>query len=69
MTLLDLPSEIQFFEKAFLQPYLKWGCRSGTRPAGRELRLGDVPVPFAVEIPRSVSCKTEKLPQRAATAT
>ena len=34
-------SDIQFFEKAFLQPYLKWLADSGARPVGREVSAGD----------------------------
>src|SRR6266436_2492016 len=29
-------SDIQFFEKALLQPYLRWVAESGARPVGRE---------------------------------
>lgn len=37
MTYWHNPSDIQFFEKAFLQPYLRWVNECGGRPAGREL--------------------------------
>lgn len=30
------PSDIQFFGKAFLQPYARWLAESGTRPIGRD---------------------------------
>jgi len=35
------PSDIQFFEKAFLQPYLRWVAESGARPIGREVSAGE----------------------------
>jgi FdhE protein len=40
------PSEIQFFEKAFLQPYLKWIAESGARPIGREIPVNERYCPF-----------------------
>jgi len=40
------PSDIQFFEKAFLQPYLRWVCESGSRPVGREVSTGERYCPF-----------------------
>ena len=39
-------SDIQFFEKAFLQPYLRWVAESGTRPIGREVPAGERYCPF-----------------------
>jgi len=39
-------SDIQFFEKAFLQPYLRWLAESGARPTGRETSLGERYCPF-----------------------
>jgi len=39
-------SDIQFFEKAFLQPYLRWLAESGARPAGREISPGERYCPF-----------------------
>jgi formate dehydrogenase accessory protein FdhE len=40
------PSDIQFFEKAFLQPYLRWVNESGARPVGREAPTGERYCPF-----------------------
>jgi FdhE protein len=37
-------SDIQFFEKAFLQPYLKWLAESGPRPSG--VSSGERSCPF-----------------------
>src|SRR5260370_26730841 len=37
MTYWHNPSDIQFFEKAFLQPYLRWLAQTGARPLGREV--------------------------------
>ncbi len=39
-------SDIQFFEKAFLQPYLRWLVESGARPTGREISPGERCCPF-----------------------
>lgn len=39
-------SDIQFFEKAFLQPYLRWLVESGARPTGREILPGERCCPF-----------------------
>lgn len=39
-------SDIQFFEKAFLQPYLRWLVESGARPTGREISPGERYCPF-----------------------
>jgi len=39
-------SEIQFFEKAFLQPYLRWVRESGASPVGREVSIGERHCPF-----------------------
>jgi formate dehydrogenase maturation protein FdhE len=39
-------SDIQFFEKAFLQPYLRWLAESGGRPVGREISSGERFCPF-----------------------
>jgi len=40
------PSDIQFFEKAYLQPYLRWVAESGGRPVGREVSGGERCCPF-----------------------
>ncbi|HEY8188204.1 MAG TPA: formate dehydrogenase accessory protein FdhE [Pyrinomonadaceae bacterium] len=40
------PSDIQFFEKAFLQPYLRWVAASGARPVGREISSSERLCPF-----------------------
>ena len=39
-------SDIWFFEKAYLQPYLRWVAESGTRPVGREVAAGERYCPF-----------------------
>jgi formate dehydrogenase maturation protein FdhE len=39
-------SDIQFFEKAILQPYLRWVAESGARPVGREVSAGERYCPF-----------------------
>jgi FdhE protein len=39
-------SDIQFFEKAFLQPYLRWVNESGGHPVGREVSTGERYCPF-----------------------
>jgi formate dehydrogenase accessory protein FdhE len=40
------PSDIQFFEKAFLQPYLRWVADSDAKPIGREVSVGERYCPF-----------------------
>jgi formate dehydrogenase maturation protein FdhE len=39
-------SDIQFFEKAFLQPYLKWLFATGAKPIGREISASERCCPF-----------------------
>jgi FdhE protein len=39
-------SDTQFFEKAVLQPYLRWVADSGARPVGRETLAGERFCPF-----------------------
>ncbi len=39
-------SDIQFFEKAFLQPYLRWLAESDGRPVGREISASERFCPF-----------------------
>jgi formate dehydrogenase accessory protein FdhE len=39
-------SDIQFFEKALLQPYLRWVAKTGARPVGREVSAGERYCPF-----------------------
>ena len=41
-----MPSDIQFFPKAFLQPYARWLAESGGVPIGRERRAGELFCPF-----------------------
>jgi FdhE protein len=40
------PSDLQFFEKAFLQPYLRWVAASGARPVGRDILASERYCPF-----------------------
>jgi FdhE protein len=40
------PSDVQFFGKASLQPYLKWLAEAGGRPRGREPAMSDRQCPF-----------------------
>lgn len=42
----DHPSDIQFFEKAFLQPYLRWLAETDRRPTGREIPASERYCPF-----------------------
>lgn len=39
-------SDIQFFEKALLQPYLRWVAASGATPVGREISASERHCPF-----------------------
>lgn len=40
------PSDVQFFAKAFLQPYARWLAESGGRPVDRNLERGENRCPF-----------------------
>jgi FdhE protein len=40
------PSDIQFFAKAFLQPYTRWLAETGAVPSGRDLAGGERFCPF-----------------------
>jgi FdhE protein len=40
------PSDVQFFPKAIVQPYLRWLSETGARPFGRELVGGERTCPF-----------------------
>jgi FdhE protein len=46
MSYWDTSSDIQFFEKAFLQPYFRWLGESGARPLGRQTSLSERNCPF-----------------------
>jgi len=40
------PSDVQFFGKACLQPYLRWLAETGARPSSREFPVGERCCPF-----------------------
>jgi len=40
------PSDVQFFGKAGLQPYLKWLAETGAKPLGRKVSVGERYCPF-----------------------
>src|SRR5713226_7582768 len=40
------PSDVQFFAKAFLQPYASWLSESGAKPVDRKLGSGENRCPF-----------------------
>ena len=46
MTYWNTSSDIQFFEKAILQPYLRWLVETGARPVGRNTSLGERNCPY-----------------------
>ncbi len=46
------PSDVQFFAKAFLQPYARWLAECGAKPAGRDLRGGANCCPFCENRPQ-----------------
>jgi len=46
------PADIQFFAKAFLQPYGRWLAESGAKPAGRNLGGGENRCPFCANKPQ-----------------
>jgi FdhE protein len=39
-------SDLRFFEKAYLQPYLRWVADSGAQPVGRDIPAGERYCPF-----------------------
>lgn len=46
------PSDIQFFAKAFLQPYASWLIETGTKPIDRDLTTGENSCPFCCGKPQ-----------------
>jgi formate dehydrogenase accessory protein FdhE len=46
LTYWNTSSDIQFFEKAFLQPYLRWLAETGARPIGRDASLTERNCPY-----------------------
>ncbi len=46
------PSDVQFFAKAFLQPYGRWLAESGAKPVGRNLGGGENCCPFCENKPQ-----------------
>jgi FdhE protein len=55
-----MPSDIQFFPKAFLQPYARWLAESGAVPIGRELRGGELLCPFCSGNPQVSFLKSKE---------
>ena len=54
------PSDVQFFAKAFLQPYGRWLAESGAKPAGRNLGTGDSRCPFCANKPQLSFLQTQE---------
>lgn len=46
------PSDIQFFAKAFLQPYARWLAETGTKPVDRDLGNRESQCPFCAGKPQ-----------------
>jgi formate dehydrogenase accessory protein FdhE len=46
------PSDVQFFAKAFLQPYARWLTEIGAKPVGRSLGSGENRCPFCMGKPQ-----------------
>ena len=46
------PSDLQFFAKAFLQPYARWLAETGVKPVNRNLRGGENRCPFCESKPQ-----------------
>ena len=46
------PSDMHFFAKSILQPYMHWLAETGTNPVGRELAGGDRTCPFCGGAPQ-----------------
>jgi hypothetical protein len=56
----ESPSDIQFFGKASLQPYLKWLGETGARPVGREVSVGERYCPFCGGNPQVSVLQTQQ---------
>lgn len=54
------PSDVQFFAKAFLQPYGRWMAESGAKPAGRNLVGGENRCPFCANKPQLSFLQTQE---------
>ncbi len=54
------PTDIQFFGKASLQPYLKWLAETGGRPIGREVSVGERQCPFCGGNPQVSVLQTQE---------
>ncbi|HEX5733935.1 MAG TPA: formate dehydrogenase accessory protein FdhE [Blastocatellia bacterium] len=54
------PTDIQFFAKAFLQPYARWLAEAGAKPAGRNLEGGENRCPFCMGKPQLSLLKTQE---------
>lgn len=54
------PADIQFFAKAFLQPYGRWLAESGAKPGGRNLGRGENCCPFCANKPQLSFLQTQE---------
>src|ERR1044071_7886397 len=54
------PADIQFFAKAFLQPYGRWLAESDAKPAGRNLGGGGNRCPFCTNKPQLSFLQTQE---------
>ena len=54
------PSDVQFFAKAFLQPYARWLAECGAKPVGRDLAEGEKCCPFCENRPQLSFLQTQE---------
>lgn len=54
------PTDIQFFAKAFLQPYARWLVEVGAKPIGRNLESRENRCPFCMGKPQLSLLKTQE---------
>ena len=55
------PSDVQFFAKAFLQPYARWLVEVGAKPVDRDLESGERRCPFCMGKPQLSLLKTQEV--------
>lgn len=54
------PSDLQFFAKAFLQPYARWLAEAGAKPVDRDLAGGENYCPFCAGKPQLAFLQTKE---------
>jgi len=60
LTYWQSPSDVQFFAKAFLQPYARWLAETDTKPADRNIGSGENRCPFCGGKPQLTFLQTSE---------